>query len=225
MRPDSVMIFAAGFGTRMGPLTRDLPKPLIRLGGRTLLDRTRALAEEAGITRHVVNTHYLPEKIHAHLAGTGVILSDEPGEILDTGGGLKAALPHFGEGPVFTANPDVAWRGPNPFRHLAGDWTDAVDALLLTVPVSRAGGRDRGDFARDGSGRLSRRGDFVYTGLQIIRPAVVAAAEGRAFSLNLVWDRLIAQGRLGSSVYPGHWCDVGSPEGLARAEALIAQSA
>lgn len=225
MRPDCVMIFAAGFGTRMGALTKRVPKPLLPLSGTTLLDRTLWFAEDAGIRRRFVNAHYLADALERHVAGLDVTVLREEPDILDTGGGIKAALPHLGPGPVFTANPDVAWRGPNPFTTLAATEATDADAVLLLVPPERTRGRDGpGDFALSADGALSRGGPMVYTGVQIIRTEPVAAIPGRVFSLNVVWDRLLATGRIRGTVYPGDWCDAGTPEGLAEGERMLREA-
>ena len=221
------MIFAAGFGTRMGALTRDRPKPLLEVAGEKLLDRTLALAKAAGLGPVVVNAHYHADQIVTHLAGTDVHVSVEAPDILDTGGGLKAALGHLGKGAVVTSNSDAIWSGPNPFEALTAVWRpEAMDALLLCVPraacVGRAGG---GDFARAPDGRLSRGGELVYGGVQIIHADAAREEPDAVFSLNRVWDRLGARGRLYGCVYPGRWCDVGRPEGIALAEALLAEEA
>jgi MurNAc alpha-1-phosphate uridylyltransferase len=222
-----LMIFAAGFGTRMGALTADRPKPLIPVAGVPLIDRALALARAAGAAPVVANTHYLGRQIAAHLAGTGVAISDEPGEILETGGGLRKALPLLGAGPVMTLNPDAVWRGPNPLQVLATAWdADRMDALLLVQAAARVGGRGgRADFALDAEGRLRRDrtpGGVVYLGAQILRPDGLHDIPERAFSLNLLWDRMIAQGRAYAAIYDGDWCDVGSPEGLRAAETMLA---
>mgnify|MGYP001825977067 CR=1 FL=1 len=214
------MIFAAGFGTRMGSLTRDCPKPLLTVAGRTLLDRTRDLAAAAGLSRVVVNAHYLADRIAAHLDGTGCTVLIESPDILDTGGGLKAAVPYLGDGPAFTANPDIVFLGPNPFDTLAATARPDDMASILLVPLERAIGPDAGDFRLD-AGRPRRVGDFVFTGIQIIQPDAVRAESKDVFSLNRVWDRLIAENALGAAIYPGSWCDVGTPEGIDRAEALL----
>ncbi len=222
MTPGAVMIFAAGFGTRMGALTRERPKPLIEVSGVTLLDRMLALADD--IPRKVVNTHYLGDRIAAHLAGRDVTISDEPGEILDTGGGLKAALPILGTDPVFTANSDAIFAGPNPFDLLADAWNpDRMEALLLSVPLARAVGRKGGgDFTLAPDGLLHRGGDAVFTGLQILATERIADWPESVFSLNRVWDAAAAEGRLFGLSYPGSWCDVGHPEGIALAEHVLA---
>lgn len=220
MRP--LMIFAAGLGTRMRPLTDSLPKPLIPVAGRTLLDRALDLGRDAGAGPVVVNTHYLGDQIAAHLADRDVAISDEPGTILDTGGGLRQALPLLGQGPVMTLNPDVVWTGPNPLAALNAAWRDEMEALLMLVPLDRATGRQgAGDFSLDAAGRISRRGDFVYGGAQIIRPDRLARIPDAAFSLNRLWDLLIAEGRAFGISHPGGWCDVGYPQAIPLAEAML----
>lgn len=221
--PFPLMIFAAGLGTRMRPLTDMRPKPLIEVAGRTLLDRALDLGGRAGADPVVVNTHYLGAQIRRHLAGRDIQISSEAGALLDTGGGLRKALPRLGAGPVMTLNPDVVWTEPNPLEALAGAWDDAaMDALLMLVPLARAQGRKgSGDFARDSAGRITRRGDFVYGGAQIIRPDLLAQIPDRAFSLNRLWDLLIERGRAHGLVHPGGWCDVGYPEAIPLAEALL----
>ena len=181
MTPEAVMVFAAGLGTRMGALTRDRPKPLIEVAGAPLIDHALALVRDAGVRRIVVNTHAHPGQMHAHLARVApeALISHEP-VLLETGGGLRQALPLLGPGPVFTLNADMVWRGPNPLAALAAAWREADGALLCLVP--RAGARGHGgpgDFFVDDGGRLRRRGaaeaaDFVYTGAQIIDPAALA---------------------------------------------------
>lgn len=226
MRTFPLMIFAAGFGTRMGTLTAERPKPLIPVAGRPLIDRALDLARAAGAAPIAVNLHYRGEQLERHLAGRDLRLVWEREAILETGGGLKAALPQLGPGPVMTLNPDVVWSGPNPLSHLAGAWTGEAEALLLVAPVERLLGRAGGaDFRMAADGRLSRAAGaaegMVYLGAQIIRGAPVAAWPETVFSLNRVWDGLIETGRLRGVVYPGRWCDVGSPAGLAEAEALL----
>ncbi|MDE3240206.1 MAG: nucleotidyltransferase family protein [Paracoccaceae bacterium] len=220
--PDALMLFAAGFGTRMGALTATRPKPLVEVAGRPLIDHALDLASGAGVGRIVVNTHYLPDQIAAHLAGRGILLSHEP-QILETGGGLKAARGLLDSAEVFTLNSDAIWAGPNPLALLRAAWRpEAMDALLLLVPPERARGhRGRGDFLCDAAGRLSRGPGLIYPGAQIIKTDAVAQVTKDVFSLNLVWDRLLARQRLYGLTYPGQWCDVGRPEGIAEAEALL----
>lgn len=217
------MLFAAGLGTRMGALTADRPKPLVEVAGRPLIDHALALADAAGVTRIVANTHYLPGQIAAHLAPRGIPLSHEP-ERLETGGGLKAALPLLGPGPVFTLNTDAVWTGANPLLELAAAWDPArMDALTLVVPQENALGHPGlGDFLLDTEGRITRGRGPIYAGVQIIKPEFVAAVPDAVFSMNRVWDSLIATGRCFGAVHDGLWCDVGRPEGIALAEAMLA---
>lgn len=225
--PPPLMLFAAGFGTRMGDLTKAQPKPLIPVAGRALIDHALAVADAAGITRRVANVHYLPDQIAAHLAGCDVALSWERDRILETGGGLKAALPLLGGNPVATLNTDAVWTGRNPLRQLLAAWDGArMDGLLLLLPAGQAQGHSgTGDFLMDADGRLTRaRGAAgpVYLGAQILRTDGLAAITEPVFSLNLLWDRMIADGRLFGLIHDGGWCDVGSPKGIALAEALLA---
>ena len=225
-QPDTLMLFAAGRGTRMAPLTDATPKPLIPVAGRTLLDRALDLARDGGARRIVVNVHHLGGQIVDHLAGSDVAVSDESGALLETGGGLRKALPLLGQGPVLTMNPDVVWTGPNPVAALRAAWDDRMDALLMLVPVDRAQGRiGGGDFARDAKGRIARGGPFVYTGCQIIRTEGLAGIDAEMFSLNLLWDRMIAQGRAYGLIHPGGWCDVGRPDCIPLAEAMLREAA
>lgn len=222
-RPDAVMLFAAGFGTRMGALTRHRPKPLIEVGGRALLDHALDLANGAGIGRVVVNTHYLGEQIAAHLRSRDIAVSHEWPDILETGGGLRHALPLLGDGPVLTLNTDAVWRGPNPLILALQAWDPArMDALLVTVPHAQAVGHaGKGDFLVDAEGRLSRGPGEIYTGVQILRTEGLAEIDAPAFSLNRLWDGMLARGRVFGASYPGRWCDVGTPEGITLAEAML----
>lgn len=222
-RPDAVMLFAAGFGTRMRPLTDTRPKPLIEVAGRPLIDHALALTREYGARRIVANLHYMAEMLARHLDGRGVTLSHEAPHILDTGGGLRQALPLLGPGPVLSMNTDAVWRGPNPLGEAAAAWDAArMDALLLCVPPARASGHDgNGDFTLSKDGTLSRSGDMVFTGVQVIDPALLDGIEAQAFSLNRAWDIAARAGRLHGALYSGAWCDVGHPGGIAIGEKLL----
>lgn len=217
------MIFAAGRGTRMGALTETRPKPLIEVAGRPLIDHALAVIDGAGIGTVVANLHHLPDQLAAHLAPRGVALSHEP-DLLETGGGLRRALPLLGPGPVFTLNADAVWTGTNPLGELASGWDpERMDALLLLVPRARATGHQgKGDFNLDDDGRLARGPGLVYVGAQIIRTQRLAQVEAEVFSVNRVWDAMAAEGRLFGLVHDGGWCDVGHPGGIALAEALLA---
>ena len=217
------MLFAAGFGTRMGTLTAHKPKPLISVAGRPLIDHALTHVEAYGADRIVVNTHYLPDQIADHLQDSDVVLSNEAPDILETGGGLRAALPFLGKAPVFTMNTDAVWRGPNPLDYLAARWMpEKMDALLLCIPTKNAvGHKGQGDFLLAGDGALTRGHGQIYSGLQIIKTDRLTHVSERRFSLNLLWDMMLADGTIYGATYPGHWCDVGQPESIALAEALL----
>ncbi len=225
--PFPLMIFAAGFGTRMGALTANRPKPLIKVAGRALVDHALDLAATAGAKPVVVNTHYLAGQIADHLANRPVILSEEPGQILETGGGLRKALPHLGKGPVMTLNSDAVWTGENPLTQLARHWDpDRMEALLLLLPTDQATGHcGQGDFLMAETGVLSRAKGapgLVYLGAQILQTKGLQQIEQEVFSLNLLWDDMIARGKVHGLVHRGGWCDVGHPAGIAQAENLLA---
>ncbi|MEO6299702.1 MAG: nucleotidyltransferase family protein [Paracoccaceae bacterium] len=229
MRQFPLMLFAAGFGNRMGALTRDRPKPLIDVVGRSLLDHALALADEAGITRRVANLHYRGAQLADQLKDRNVAPSWESAEILETGGGLRNALPLLGSGPVMTLNTDAVWSGTNPLAELSQNWDDArMSALLLLVPLQSAVGHTgTGDFLMAADGRITRASGqpgLVYVGAQIVDPAGLHDIPQSVFSLNVLWDRLIAEGRAFGILHDGAWCDVGRPEGIALAEAMLAKS-
>ncbi|MFO1203323.1 MAG: nucleotidyltransferase family protein [Tabrizicola sp.] len=223
--PFPLMIFAAGFGTRMGALTKDRPKPLIPVAGKPLIDHALAIAEGAGVSRTVVNTHYKAEQMAEHLVGRGVEISHEP-VILETGGGLKAALPLLGEGPVAILNSDGIWTGANPLLQLARAWDpNRMEALLLLLPLNRTLAHGpKGDFRLSPDGRISRgQGgeDHVYIGALILKTERINATPNSVFSLNKPWSEMIAAGTAYGLVHDGDWCDVGHPEGIAEAERLL----
>ncbi|WP_425039998.1 nucleotidyltransferase family protein [Primorskyibacter sp. S187A] len=221
--PEAALFFAAGFGTRMRPLTDTCPKPLIRVAGQTLLDHALALGEAIPLKRRVVNTHYRHEQIEAHLAGRDILLSHETPDILETGGGLRQALPLLGEGAVFTCNTDAIWSDAAAMAQLRAAWEPAqMDALLLCVPAARAIGHGGdGDFSLSPDGQLTRGGSLIYTGVQIIDPKGLSAISETSFSLNLLWTEMAAKGRLHGIVYGGAWCDVGQPESIQLAEDML----
>jgi len=222
-RPDALMLFAAGFGTRMGELTRSRPKPLVQVAGRPLIEHALDLARAADVGPIVANVHYLPDQIITHLAGQDVLISDERDRILETGGGLRKALGLLGAGPVMTLNTDAVWSGPNVITQLREQWQSArMSALLALVPVERAlGHTGKGDFALAPDGRISRGTGYVYTGAQALNPAGIETIPEAVFSLNLLWDRMISEGRAYGTVYPGRWCDVGRPDCIPLAEAML----
>jgi MurNAc alpha-1-phosphate uridylyltransferase len=221
--PDAVMLFAAGFGTRMRPLTLDRPKPLIEVAGRPLIDHALTLAQGITPGTIVANLHYRADQLEAHLAHRPVRTITETPDILDTGGGLRHALPLLGPRPVFTLNTDAIWRGPNPLALLRDAWDpERMDALMCVIPVDQTiGYAGVGDFARDALGRLERGAGLVYGGAQIMRTERLASISEPVFSLNRIWDAMQAEARLYGCIYPGKWCDVGYPGGIAKAEALL----
>jgi len=232
--PKQAMVLAAGLGLRMRPITDKLPKPLIEVAGRTLLDRALDRLQDAGVERAVVNAHYLAEAIVRHLRprrAPALTISREE-TLLETGGGVRQALHHFGERPFYVVNSDIAWLdGPHPaLRRLAAAWDDAtMDALLLVHSVARADDYDgSGDFFLSPTGRLRRRkrneiAPFLFTGVQILHPRLFAGTEIGKFSLNLLFDRAEAAGRLFGLVNDGLWFHIGTPSGLAIARRELPQ--
>ena len=233
--PDTAMVMAAGMGTRMMPLTADRPKPLVQVAGMTLLDHVLDQLRSAGIGRIVVNVHYLPDQIEAHLAAHAadfaVTISDERQLLLDTGGGLIKALPQIGADPFYCVNADNWWvdEGSNALADMAQAWdADRMDVLMLVVPHAQAGNtQGDGDFDMDTEGRLSRDGPkrhrpFVWTGIQLLAKAIVCDPPAEVFSTNVFWDRAIAQGRCFGLVHAGQWYDVGYPAAIGLTEAALA---
>lgn len=234
--PDTAMILAAGLGTRMTPLTDDRPKALVEVGGQTLIDRILDRLQHSGVRRVVVNCHAHAGRLIAHLearkGGLEILISDERARLLDTGGGLRAALDMLGEKPFFAINCDALWTDglADTLLQLAGGWDGRrMDGLLLTVPSYRATGYGgRGDFDMDGLGRLSwpdtpRVVPHVYAGLQILAPRAIAAIDDAVFPLRRVWDRSIDSGRLYGMVHDGGWAHVGTPDAVALAERSLLQ--
>lgn len=231
---ETAMVLAAGLGVRMRPLTDDRPKPMVVLAGRTLLDWALDRISRTGVTRVVVNTHYRAEVIHRHLAGrAGIVLSYEA-ERLETGGGVRRALANFEGKPFYVVNSDAVWLdGPVPaLARLAAAWDDtAMDALLLLQPVGMATGyRGAGDYHRAADGTLRRRGadetaPYLFAGVQILHPRLFDGAPEGAFSLNLLYDKAQAAGRLFGLEHDADWFHVGTPEDLARTETILARRA
>lgn len=233
----AAMVFAAGRGTRMRPLTAITPKPLIEVMGKALVDRVIDRLEEAGVARYVVNVSYLADMIEVHVRrriGARVVVSDERSGLLDTGGGLVKALPHLGDAPFLVSNSDTFWiEGASRTMRRIVDAFDPerMDALLLLAPTVTAVGYDgKGDFELGADGRLSRRRErtvapFVYAGCAMIAPAALADPPGSRFSLNVTFDRLIAAGRLYGIRLDGLWLHVGTPAAIRAAERVIGAGA
>ncbi len=224
--PFPVLIYAAGFGRRMGALTKDKPKPLVPVKGRALIDYAVDIARESGAQTILVNLHYKHQMLADHLRDAPVQTRLELPDILETGGGLKAALPQLGAGPVVTINSDAIWQGENPIAALRARWQpERMQALLLCIERTRAHGHSgAGDFSLAENGCLQRGGNLVYTGVQIIKTEGLMAIEQRAFSLNLLWAQMIERQGVFGAVYRGNWCDVGHPEGLACAQNMLSHS-
>jgi MurNAc alpha-1-phosphate uridylyltransferase len=228
-RPQSAMVLAAGLGKRMRPLTDDRPKPLVTLGGRPLLDHVLDRLADAGLARAVVNVHYMPEKIEAHLARRTrpeVLISDERAQILDTGGAVQKALPLLGRAPFFVHNSDSVWieRNGSTLRRMMEAWDDAtMDSLLLLAPAaSSMGYYGRGDYALS-DGRPRRRRDdapvpYVFAGVSINHPRLFQNAPEGPFSILRLWDEAERANRLAAIQLDGLWMHIGTPDALAEAE-------
>ncbi len=225
-QPRSVMLFAAGFGTRMGKLTANTPKPLLKVSGESLLDRALKIIDGANIPNIVINTHYQAEKIHQSIQGHQISISHENNAILETGGGVRKALPLLGKGPVYTFNPDVVWRGPNPLSQLNDTWNPkAMDGLLLLIPKQNARAHGGGgDFSLIDRSIVIRGAEYVYSGAQIVKPDLLREIPEKSFSLNLLWDKFIQSSTLHGMIYSGDWCDVGTPQGLHLAEEMLGEN-
>ncbi|WP_454918531.1 nucleotidyltransferase family protein [Xanthobacter sediminis] len=232
------MVLAAGLGTRMRPLTDRLPKPLVPVNGRPLLDHVLDALAAAGIAEAVVNVHHLADLIEEHLAARKgpprITLSDERGRLLETGGGVRKALPLLAPGPSFAPflaiNSDTIWiegTRPNLVRLMEGFDPGRMDALLLLAPSARSIGYEGvGDFVMDPDGRLARRPErlvapFVYAGACILTPDLFEATPDGPFSLNLVFDRAAERERLYGLRLDGVWMHVGTPDAIALAEEAI----
>lgn len=232
MIPDTAMVLAAGFGTRLRPITDHVPKPLVGIGGRALLDHAIDRLADAGVRRVAINLHYKAEMIVQHLGtrrAPEILLSRED-EILETGGGILKALPLLGES-FYVVNGDVFWLdGKVPaLLRLAHAWdAERLDALLLMQRTVTAVGYDGpGDFLVDALGTPRRRGEreiapHLFAGIQILHRRLFDGQSPGRFSLNRLWDRAIAAGRIAAIVHDGEWYHIGTPEGLAATEERLA---
>jgi len=227
------MVLAAGLGKRMSPLTDVVPKPLVRLAGRALIDHVLDRLALVGIERAIVNVHYMADALERHLAGRTaprIVISDERDVLLDTGGGLVRALPLLGPEPFLIHNSDSVWQeGPHAnLDTLIEAWDpDRMDSLLLLAASARSLGYEgSGDFTMAADGRLSRRtpgsiAPFVYAGVSIAHPRLFEGAREEVFSLNVLWNQAIARARLYGVRLDGLWMHVGTPEALAEAESAL----
>jgi N-acetyl-alpha-D-muramate 1-phosphate uridylyltransferase len=230
------MVLAAGFGTRMRPLTLTTPKPLITVADKSLLDYGFDRLREAKVETAVVNGHYLADQIEIWCAKQQTpktIFSNERDAILDTGGGIARALPLLGDAPFFVLNADCFWLDAKvpALTRLKHAWDDAkMDCLLLLCDPARTTGYDgKGDFVLDAEGRAARRAArpyaqaYAYIGGYLVHPRFFKGAPAGAFSTNVLWDRAIAEGRLFGLAHDGHWLHVGTVEAIAEAEAFLRQ--
>mgnify|MGYP002777083191 CR=1 FL=1 len=234
--PASAMVMAAGLGKRMRPLTATRPKPLIEVGGKSLLDRALDGVAAAGVAHAVVNAHYFADQIeaavNARAAPAHIDVSDERAQLLETGGGIVNALPLLQGDAFYTINADNMWiDGPvDTLRLLASRWDPAaMDALLLLVPLARAHGYEgRGDFHMDGLGRLTPRAGlkmapFVYSGVQIISRHLFDGEPVEPFTMWRAWNKALASARMFGLSHPGLWFHVGTPASIGETEALLGE--
>jgi MurNAc alpha-1-phosphate uridylyltransferase len=228
---DTAMILAAGRGERLRPLTDTVPKPLIPVAGKSMLDRSVERLAAHGVRSIVVNVHHLGDKIAAHLAGRARIVREE--RLLETGGSVKNALPLLGDGPWFILNGDGLWRdGAGPMlQRMEAIWDPArMDALLLLHPIDRAIGceaTDRGDYFADADGRISYRGNapaapYMFASVSVCDARLFRDSPDGSFSLLKLWTRAEAQRRLFGLIHDGDWFHVGTPQALADAERMLA---
>ena len=229
-RPTRALVLAAGLGQRMRPLTDSVPKPLVRLGGRPLLDHVLGRLTEAGIAEVVVNVHYLPDLIEAHLRGRTtprITISDEREQLLDTGGAVKKTLHLLGSAGFLVHNSDSVWietQGATLPRMIDAWNPDEMDSLLLLAPAaSSLGYSGPGDFSVGDKGEVRRRRrdetvPFIFAGVSINHPRLFAGCPDGPFSLNMIWDRALSAGRLASICLDGAWMHIGTPTALADAE-------
>ncbi len=234
---ETAMILAAGKGTRMRAADTDPPKPLVEIGGETLLARMLARVLAAGVTKIIVNVHHKAAMIEAMLdgfaaahQGVDIVISDERGALLETGGGVKKALPLLGDAPFLVANADILWQEDAAALQelIEGFDPSSMQARLLLADRHRATGYDGiGDYHLAPDGRMKRRADeaapYIFAGVQILTPALFAAMPDGPFSLNKVYDTAQHAGGLYGHVLDGRWMHVGTPEGRAAAEAVLAK--
>jgi len=226
------MVLAAGLGKRMRPITDRIPKPLVEIAGRTLLDRGLDALAEAGVDRAIVNVHYLPDQIIRHLDGRKsprISISDERDRLLDSAGGIVKALPLIGDAPFYVLNADTFWidAGRSNLGRLALEWdATRMDILLMLCERLQATGHSGGtDFLIDADGRLARaKGDptgLIYAGAAILHPRIFDRAKPEPHSLNRYFDEAIEAGRLFGMRLDGSWITVGTPGAIPAAEAVV----
>jgi MurNAc alpha-1-phosphate uridylyltransferase len=236
MKIEDAMVLAAGLGTRLRPITDTMPKPLVPIAGKPMIDYGLNALAEAGIKRAVVNVHHFADQMTAHLATRDtprIILSDETDRLMNSGGGLARGLKRLGREAVMVMNADLFWigetKGGKTNLHRLADAfdPDRMDMVMLCVKLEDTTGHNgRNDFSMDAQGRLTRyREDagvpVVYAGALALMPALLDDAPDDAFNLNIYFDRAIEKGRLHGIMLEGHWITVGTPEAIGAAEAVI----
>jgi N-acetyl-alpha-D-muramate 1-phosphate uridylyltransferase len=236
VKPVTAMVLAAGLGLRMRPITDKIPKPLVQVAGKTLLDHVLDKLAVIGVEKAVVNVHYLPDQIIHHLADRRhphIVISDERNEILGTGGGVVKALPLLGTAPFFHMNADTMWiDGVRPnLARLAEAFDPArMDMLMLMAPTAASIGYDgRGDYTMSADGALHKRKEnqiapFVYAGAAVVSPQLFASAPQGEFGLPRLFDAAEEAGRLFGLRLEGTWMHVGTPDAIAEAERAVLES-
>lgn len=229
---DTAMVLAAGLGKRMRPLTASRPKPMVRVAGKALIDHALDRLQDSGITRAVINVHYLADALEAHVMdrkAMDIVISDERDKLLETGGGMVRAQELLPD-PFFCVNSDNLWLdGPrNALAELSSTWDpDKMDAMLLLVAQTGARNfRGQGDFHMDAAGRLTRRefgrvAPFVFTGIQLVSKRLLRDPPDGPFSTNVLWDRAIREERLYGTAFTGRWFEVGTPDAIRPTELAL----
>jgi len=237
MKIVQAMVLAAGLGTRLRPITDSLPKPLVRVAGKPMIDYALDALADAGVRRTVVNVHHFADQMEAHLKAyprLDVTISDERDRLMNSGGGLARGVRLLDRAPLFVMNADLFWVGetrgqPSNLERLAAFFDpDIMDMALLCVPLERTTGHSgKKDFQMDESGRLTRYRDgaqpLVYAGAIAMHAALLDDAPDDAFNLNLYFDKAIASGRLYGTVLDGQWLTVGTPDALVEAEEVLSR--
>ncbi len=227
------MILAAGLGTRMRPLTDHTPKPLLKVANKRIIDYALDHLNAAGVETAVVNKHYLPDQIEAwakQISSPKIVISDETDQVLETGGGVKRALPVLGTEPFYVLNSDCFWtdHGTPALERLAQSWDNAMmDCLLLLCDPKHTTGYDgSGDFVMDAEGRLKRQtqNGLCFIGAYLVHPRLFENAPAGRFSMNVLWNEAIANQRLFGISHQGHWLHVGTPDAIKAAEDYLAKS-
>ncbi|UDF31399.1 UNVERIFIED_ORG: nucleotidyltransferase family protein [Roseateles sp. XES5] len=236
MKIEDAMVLAAGLGTRLRPITDTMPKPLVPIAGKPMIDYGLDALAEAGVKRAVVNVHHFADQMKTHLANRmapEIILSDETDRLMNSGGGLAKGLKLLGRGPVLVMNADLFWIGETPgeetnLQRLSDAFDpDSMDMLMLCVNLEDTTGHNgKKDFSMGGEGRLARYSEesgnpVVYAGAIAMMPALFDDAPDDAFNLNIYFDRAIEKGRLFGLMLEGHWITVGTPDAIGAAEAVI----